>query len=229
MKKNYYGYNSSSLPLYQSVDFGIKSRELREIFFPLENLVLKLKAKFISGKYALTIGDDASGRLPALILNHVQNMCSKDKKTPIFFLAGSRRTKTIEAKKTEIKRFVEKRLNVPKGKSVLIVTEFIHRGDSLSLLTDVLSSLNIDYDVCTIGVCRSKSLSSLSRKLGIKILFGIKGKPSIDGNYTLAGVEKSYEDLLARRYKMTEAERVIFCEGRKDVHRIAEVLFKKVF
>lgn len=222
MKKNYGSYIRS---LYQGDNFGVQTPELRQIISPLRSLVLKIKTRMISGQYAFMIGDDASGRIPALILNKIQNM-SFTEKTPLFFLAGSRKTQTIEAKKADIKEFVEEQLPpVPQGKSVLIITEYIHRGDSLVLLTDVLRSLGISYDVCTIGVY-SKGIDLLDKKLGTSILFGIKGKPSIDGNYVLAGVEKSYEDLFATRYKMTPSERRVFFEGRRDVTRISEALYK---
>lgn len=227
MKK--YSYSSSWFPQYQDESFGIEIPELREIIFPLQSLLSKMKSHIIHGKYTVMIGDDASGRIPALIINKVQNMCHTDVRTPLFFLAGSRKTKTIEAKKAEIKEFLKQKIHIPKSVTVLVVTEYIHHGGSLSLLTDVLRSCNIAYDVCTIGVMRSQSLTFLGEKLGRKILYGVKGKPALDGNYTLAGVCKSYEDLFATRYQMTKEERAIFLQGRKDVIRIAEFLHRNHF
>ena len=157
------------------------------------------------------------------------DVCSSDL---LFFLAGSRETKSLRKKKAEMKRFIQKKLRLPKGASVLLVTEYIHHGNSMLLLTEVLRSLAITYEICTLSVCRHRSIStpaSLSAKLGTKILFGMKAHSSLDGNYVLAGVEKSYEDVLATRYQMTKKERACFQKSRKDVTRIAEFLHNKHF
>jgi hypothetical protein len=231
MKK--YGKRSDDQsPVYRGKKCDIKTDELRKIIFPLQKLLAKLKSRLTSGRYTVMIGDDASGRVPALILNQIQNKCRLDKKTPLYFMAGSRETKTIRKKKAEIRRFIQKKLRLPKGALVLLVTEYIHHGDSMLLLTDVLRSLSITYEICTLSVCRHRSIStpaSLSSKLGTKILFGMKAHSSLDGNYVLAGVQKSYEDVLATRYHMTKTERAIFRKSRKDVTRIAEFLHNKLF
>jgi hypothetical protein len=229
MKKNYSSYSSSKLPACVGNPFGIQTPELREIVFPLQKLLEKMRSRFATGQYTVMIGDDASGRVPALILNQLQNMCGM-KKTPLYFIAGSRKTKTKEAKKAEIKAFLQKKMLLSsETSSVLIVTEFIHHGGSLSLLTDVLRSLKIAYNVCTIGVFHKASTTSLGVKLGTKILYGVKGKPALDGHYVLAGVQKSYEDLLATRYPMTRKQRATFCKSRKDVTRIAQILHQQFF
>lgn len=202
----------------------IRLEEMKELLNPLKEVVFKLKDKIKSGEYGLVIGDDASGRVPALILHRfLKEEYKKQHKTlNIVFLAGSRETKGLSDKKMRMEEFL--RAKVPLDSEVLIVTELIHRGDSLVPLTDVLQKLGSKYDIATVGILRKYRIPELEQKLGTHITFGEETHPTLDGSLVLAGVEKDYEDLFATRLPMSQQERNIFLDGRHDIAVIANKL-----
>ena len=204
---------------------GIKLNEMKELVLPLREIVFKIKEKIKEGKYTTIIGDDASGRVPALILYRLLKEIykSSDQNINALFLAGSRKTEDLETKKRGISDFLKSRLTG--GEKVLVVTELIHRGSSLLPVTEVLQKLQIEYDVTTVGILKKSKIGELEEKLSSEIIYGEQGKPSIDGNYVIAGVKKSYDELSAKRHKMTTQERQTFLDARSDV----EVITKKLF
>ncbi len=205
---------------------GLKLPEMKELLKPMEEVVLKLKDKIKNNEYNFIIGDDASGRVPALILHKVikQIYNENGKDIGVTFLAGSRETEDLETKTKNIEDFLRDKLSNISNPDVLIVTELIHRGSSLVPFTEVLKNLGAKYDVATTGLLRKYRLDELEKKLQSKIIYGKEFKPEIDGDYVIAGVEKSYEDLFARRYEMDEDDRTKFVEGRQDIALLAQKL-----
>lgn len=202
----------------------IRLDEMKELLNPLKEVIVKLKEKIKNNEFDLVIGDDASGRIPALILYKFlrDEYKKQNKDIRIVFLAGSRETEQLEDKKNKMAEFLQSQL--VDNQNVLIVTELIHRGDSLVPLTDVLQKLHSKYDVATVGVLRKYRLPDLENKLGVSVIWGEEGHPKIDGSNVVAGVKKNYEDLFSTRLDMNEKERKIFLDGRHDVEIIASKL-----
>lgn len=196
--------------------------EMKELLQPLKVVVEKLRENIKNGEYNLIIGDDASGRVPALILyQFIRDEYKKQQKTiDLVFLAGSRETKDLDDKKARMKEFLSSRLKA--DPHVLVATELIHRGDSLVPLTDVLKEMDAAYDVATVGVLREYRLPALEEKLGTGIIFGEESHPKIDGDNIIAGVEKDYEDIFSTPLSMDENQRKTFLDGRHDVDVLAK-------
>jgi len=71
----------------------IKHPEIAELREPIQNLLEQLRDKIDKGEYGVIIGDDASGRIPALILDNVIKSVYQDKgytKPKTIFFAGSK-------------------------------------------------------------------------------------------------------------------------------------------
>jgi len=60
----------------------IKLREVKDLEEPLEDILEQIKPEIESGTYRLIIGEDASGRIPALVIGGVINRQHENKGFP---------------------------------------------------------------------------------------------------------------------------------------------------
>ena len=125
-------------------------RELESLIFPL---IEKLKENIDKGEYDMLIGDDASGRIPTLVLRGIINVRNRklhpelkpsEAETKTRFVAGGR----VENDK-ELKSALEK-LKLEVKKKALVVTEYIHTGKSIKRFSNILKELGIPFDIATL-------------------------------------------------------------------------------
>lgn len=146
----------------QSPDAGVGIPEVRErvvtipeildLEEPIKNLMEKLRANIERGEYGLIIGDDASGRIPTLILGEVIKRISKLKSVrdpSIIFIPGT--LSRVIGLDEQLQGYVQKYGAQEKDK-VLIVTETVRSGDTLRVLVETLESLGHICDIATIGI-----------------------------------------------------------------------------
>ncbi|MEK7463307.1 MAG: hypothetical protein AAB621_03040 [Patescibacteria group bacterium] len=130
--------------------FEAEFKELELLVLPL---IEKLKENIDKGEYDMLIGDDASGRIPTLILRGIINsrkrelnpyLKSSESEIKTRFVAGGQLRSTeqlisvIEKLKPEVKN------------KVLIVTEYISSGRSMEKLSSALKGLGIPFDIATL-------------------------------------------------------------------------------
>ncbi|MFA6273807.1 MAG: hypothetical protein WC662_01475 [Candidatus Paceibacterota bacterium] len=121
---------------------------------PAENLLKQMKYSINNGEFKTIIGDDASGRIPTLIINNVIKDIYKEKgytEPQIMFIAGSRGLGEVSEKEVKIdktKEHISKYLKNKEGKT-LISTEYIQYGSSLKSLGEALKELKIPYEIST--------------------------------------------------------------------------------
>src|SRR3989338_8489205 len=110
----------------------------------LARLVLELRERVL--QYDTILSDDASGRLPSLLLRKIINR-ARDANIPIYFLAGGH---GIPRRAEQIEAFLKKK----KGElgKVLLVTEYVFTGLSMTNLTDILKKVGIVFDVASVVV-----------------------------------------------------------------------------
>src|SRR3989338_2822258 len=110
----------------------------------LARLVLELRERVL--QYDTILSDDASGRLPSLLLRKIINR-ARDANIPIYFLAGGH---GIPRRAEQIEAFLKKK----KGElgKVLLVTEYVFSGRSMTDLTDILKKIGIVFDVASVAV-----------------------------------------------------------------------------
>lgn len=78
---------------------GIESPKISSLREPFQKIFLKLQESIDSGEYNLIIGDDASGRIPALVVrNFIKEVYAKRgyPKPATRFFAGSGRSERTE-------------------------------------------------------------------------------------------------------------------------------------
>lgn len=170
--------------------------EVEQLRSPAKNILGALRDNIERGSYQLIIGDDASGRNPALLLNRVIQDIYQEKgyELPkILFFAGSKQVPE-EEKPEKIKRISDflthgkdsSYYNFDGVKKVLIVTDFIETGASLDPIVSALQGQGIDFDVASIS-------GSLEERWGKTIFYGSDSDspPLMYGKDSLSGVYKN--------------------------------------
>ena len=219
-------YNENQSP---SEDSESESSPVMQLEAPIKILIEKLQENIRSGEYKYVIGDDASGRIPALIIQRLLKKIYTSKKfdgPEVYFIAGSGSSRPEEAqqqKKDKIEEYVGSYLKKIPDKSgkVLIVTEAIAGGTSLRPLTSVLRKFDTEFDIASVGFDGSYP-EIAEERLGTKFVYGMLGTPEIYQDKDSSGVTKHYDDLLSRRSDAYYPRLV--AGARADVTKLAEIL-----
>lgn len=184
----------------------VELEEIAELEAGLKNILGTLRESIDNNNYGLIIGDDVSGRIPAIILKRVIDSVYEKKgldAIPTRFIAGAKLWEMSPQEKLEkeskIDKYIQQSLlGLIQGKRVLIVTEVIITGSSLEILCSKLRGVGIDFDIASIGFSVSKDFSEIEQRLHSKIYTGGKGTPSIHSNKKLSGVVKKDLELFSR-------------------------------
>jgi len=205
----------------------IHFEEVAELESPLKRIIEKIRFRIETGEYGLIIGDDASGRIPALILGNFIRRISELKGLHgpnIVFIPGKI---SVEPRGSFWKRIIDstyKKHNqefeeymsehaASKEKKVLIVTDTIQSGFSLMTLVSLLRNSGYEYDIATIGI-EQPMIGKLDRNInlsGADIFSGEyyvkerddhKHTPLIYDNNKLSGVSKHPGESVSRPLKL---------------------------
>ncbi|MBI2120590.1 MAG: hypothetical protein HYT94_03130, partial [Parcubacteria group bacterium] len=184
---------------------------IEKLRMPMENIVRQISPQIEAGEYQLIIGDDASGRIPALIMKKIIGAVYKEHKFPLpktAFIAGSRDLEGWWEKNKKQKRIsdyfgrMKKDIIRESNNSLLkalVVTEVIQTGKSLDPIIIALKKHKIDFDVVSAGLCCEPSeIVEIGDRFGKKVIYGtdefVGGLRS-----SFSGVIKSSQDLFSRR------------------------------
>ncbi len=220
--------------------------EVEDLRRPTEKILSEIYPEIERGAYQAIIGDDASGRIPALLFRKIINSLYTERGFPTLetrFVAGSRNyqmtDEEIERKQSLLSEFIhglrndlEKKHNKPIQK-VLIVTEYVETGKALDPLIQTLKEYQIDFDVVTIDVSDSMT-EEAPKRWGKDIIFGRNSDslPKIYGESRLNGVEKNARELFS-----TPAREKSPCENgeasemaiaREDANLLAKEILEKL-
>lgn len=179
----------------------IKMHEIAEMYEPAKRIFSGLRENIETGEYVAILGDDASGRLPALLFHRVLGAIYKEKnfdRPKILFFAGRIiKDPGLEEKiKQDFINFIEKTgvQKLAKDKKVLFVTDTIWSGQTLRLFAEALKKIEINFDIATIGIGSTRPGDIIEREKclsGGKIFWGKAGLlPYIYGRHYLSGVKK---------------------------------------
>jgi RNA polymerase-binding transcription factor DksA len=178
-----------------SAEGAYETMQVRELVEPMKMLLddPEIRARIENGKYGAIIGEDASGRIPALIAWRVVNEIYRRSKKPsviAHFLhpaRGHRKYETFNYE--EILRFLSD-VKDSLGKRVLYVTEYVETGQSVLTVYKALRALGLEMDL--FSVCgQPMAFASDSLFKPFKKVFGIISKekvPAIWGERSLSGV-----------------------------------------
>jgi len=218
-----------------------------KLFCQLEDLsdeiVQQIKQEIEQHQFPVIIGDDASGRLPAIIFHGLisrVNLRDGLEKPKTLFLAGSRLTNVAETKeKTDlIERYLSK-IEISKSvdskkEKILIVTDTIETGKSLLPLILTLGKLKIPYEIVTLSRIERYPKGMLEANLGSRIVEGEVEReyaPMIYGRNDLSGVNKEDANLFAQSTRQTPDQNYdkSVRASRERIASIADNLYERHF
>lgn len=227
---------------------------LLELEEPLARVLEKLRPELERGEYRLIIGDDASGRIPALIVGEVVRKLCEEKGFPkplIRFVAGSTGLSSYDeeskfAKVRDFFRAVKDDIESEKQKEkrsffksqqkwkALIVTDIVASGASVGVLVNALRENGIVGDIATVSMLNNTMEESLSRKLRTKVVGRSDYPPGIYRKERLHGVSKNIHDLFAEPLQRGDFGNILddvlpvtsaaINESREVAHKIADRL-----
>jgi len=218
-------------------DFVVE--DLRE---PIENILVELQPEIEAGSYSTIIGDDASGRVPTIILAHVIKSIYelKGHQPPVVrFLAGStglikgeseigghdmavQKARDLAEQIHKIQETVRKN---SEQKKVLVVTDIIETGESVQTLLYALKRNNWNADVATIGTADETNLQNLSDLWGTRIVRGRRRGAFIYQAKEVTGVQKDKGEIFAKPHPTADPKQVRY--GREIARGIADDIIKK--
>ena len=202
---------------------------------PVRHIINQLKPRIDRGEYKIIIGDDASGRLPTLVLHNILSSIYKSRGFPKLqtrFIAGAHGNPWykdfLQRKKNDRIREYIKNLKTFLDEGalpgrILIVSEFIEKGEGLSPLATLLNEAGIEYDIATVGVASKTVQQELEKQWGHEIIPGeITVSSYIHNMNKYTGVIKDNPNLHARKLRPgdksysgpgNEVEKIIFDEN----------------
>lgn len=188
----------------------------------MQRLIYQLREKIEAGRYKYVIGDDASGRIPALIFYGFLKKVymQKNLQAPsIYFIAGSgsERMALFQInKKRKLREYIGSYFdkNHVEGEA-LVVTDVIDTGTSLRPLVSVLKERGINFDIATLG---SMGDPNSAKVLGHDFIYGEGGSSSsLLHKKQASGVEKKPSDVLSKRALLTEENEVRLARQDSDI------------
>lgn len=203
-----------------------------EIFDAFEKIVSEIKPHM--HLYDTIVGDDASGRLPTLVMANLigRKRIQQGLSSPsVFFLSGGTNIANETVARDTIKEIsdlIDKDSNKEKRK-ILIVTEYMNSGESMRILVDEFNKHSVFPDICTLETQvpaeiiwkgqKGNLYSGSSNTIAGKIFFV---------NSQLSGVESVFGSAISKRKDLSKRDFIETIEAHKDMRLIAEELWKIV-
>lgn len=128
--------------------------EVASLEKPMTVIVDQLKPNLESAAYSLIIGDDTSGRLPALVLHQVADVVYERHglpKMPTVFIQAGRNIEDEEVRR-QVEGLKAKYASKTEGKKALLVTDYVRSGGTMQRLTELFSQNGINFDVATLDM-----------------------------------------------------------------------------
>lgn len=139
-------------------DKEIVFQEVAELELPIKIIIEKIRPRIENGEYGLIIGDDASGRIPTLILGNFIKTISEQRglnKPNIIFIPGKLMGPIFGFSSESMRKKLENHIGkfgATEEKRILIVTDTILSGGSLEILVKLLKKSGYICDIATIGI-----------------------------------------------------------------------------
>lgn len=220
-------------PEYNFDDFEYAEQYLRKI-------ICDMLPAINNHEYDMILGDDASGRIPTLVLQKfIAEAYKRDGVKPpetLFYAAGSRRDpedRDLVYKKIseDLKR---KKAKIKEHKKALIVTEYIASGSSMDEFIKSAKDAGIDCDVATLFTDMDEDFyrnrPTLPNLKNVKIYTGrFKDEENAPLFYKKSGVNGVYKD---HRKSNIHSELAVenpasINEAREDVNTLVAKLVKE--
>ena len=198
-----------------------------------DGLIDRLKEPLREGRWESVLGDDVSGRLPALVIGDLMARVARERGRDApsrFFIPGRRQERSLLSQEEEYLRSIKERL----GQRTLLVTEYIASGGTMKALASLLNREGIPFDIA--AVSSEKTAEEMKREerfQDAQFYIGTTEKPLLGFVFwargAVTGIEKRAheQEPLATRNFWADPELVV--AARKKAQEMADELYEKYF
>lgn len=180
---------------------------IEQLEVPLGKILEDMRPGVEEHVYGVIIADDASGRIPALVLGYVLKELYEKTGHPAPLLrpiAGSRGVSDAERKMKMIYDYLLTVRSTMKqsgrGERALVVTDHIETGKGLDPLIDALKELKWPVEVASVTIGFDDLAKRLTEKWNVPVHFGHHSDyAGLIYTNPISGVEKSPGELFAKR------------------------------
>lgn len=173
---------------------------LEEIQPQLASLLEQLAPGIRADRYGVIVGDDTSGRVPALILREAINRYRTSKglpKLPVVFVPGrgGRNSWSSGPYHHRMEQSGSRIAEAAAGKAVLLVTDYIATGETLIFFLDSFHRMGLPVHCAALSSSpyeheRSPSLVRTLANTDAIFVGSVRPRLDIDGNHGVSGVRK---------------------------------------
>jgi len=216
---------------------------ISELAFPIQRILSQIEPELEEGAYRVIIGDDVSGRIPAIIMNEAVAKIYKAYGHPapmLRFVAGGRRPGEhgLDSRdrsndmKERVRGFSGELLQKEDNPRALLVTEAVATGAAMQMVTGALQNERIKTDIAALGFIGKhvengiEDLEQVKAKLhGARLIIGTENLPSLYGDRNLRllqGVAKEHGSSTSTRLTDYEIHRddVPYIQGKINAARV---------
>ncbi len=139
-----------------------RREEIPTILPGMVHLLRQLSSRIRADQYSVIIGDDTSGRIPALMVARAVNAYRTSiglPKLPVRFVEGTSEQKA-KGQRNAFRKFDTLFAGLDPAKKALIVTESISGGRSVASILDRCTERGIGGDIATLGGTTTERLAS---------------------------------------------------------------------
>lgn len=200
-----------------------------ELESPLRNALRQAAPRLRDGTYGLIIGDDTSGRVPAVIVHDVVRRLHEQRHhdaPPLVFLPGGGGRNSCELQaRAVVDQGSERLRRLSGGRRALLVTDTVQTGSSVAFFAKALADHGIAMDVLAVAVF-PQAQALLDTLPDVSVYAGSTERRAwaIDGAHHISGVNKFFTPTVRR--DMHSREHVI--AARREAHRVAGSLSEQL-
>ncbi len=130
-----------------------KVEEVDAIQKGMANVLKQIWPAVEAGEFGVIVGDDTSGRIPALILSKAVNTWNRDHglpRIPVVFVPGTNKEEYQDALRQAFSKRLHLLKKVDRSTRALIVTEGITSGHSIASIGNLLKEAGFSWDVAAL-------------------------------------------------------------------------------
>ena len=179
-------------------DLKIERFEIEEIAPALNEIIEELGPAIENAEYDTFIGEDTSGRIPAIIIWQAAKEISalENKSQPdIKLIVGTQKGHVSPEKLEGVRKLLK---NTDNNKRKLLITEFVFSGNSMKTMIDTIKEAGFEADVV---VVRSDFMNKekLEKKWGCNVYLGEMARQPKIYKSKISGVKKEPEELFSKK------------------------------
>lgn len=157
-------------PRFERKNLGVEE-QIRGLKKSLIDICIKLKASFEIG-YDAFVSDDTGGRIPTLFLREIYKQVKGESPKTLFIASGSGYIPKTETEKKQLTEYIER--GIGKSKKVLLITQYVHSGDTVNFLAEQLK--NHGVEVTDLTTMYLNPMSDISEDINV---FGGRFDPEL--------------------------------------------------